>query len=157
METSPPPGTYILVYPRAAVQHHHYLAYTAVPCKKSSPKKEDQIVTNQMEPENRAWCAPSTDSILLNGFADDHSLNKGFRPDHEEEVSTMSELEGTLVNINSWMGENRLKMNNSKTEFLYVASRHQLQSVKSRRLVFVVKMSQEVTLFDCWVLGLTKT
>ena len=39
METSPPPGTYTLVYLRAAVQLHCYLAYTAAPCEKSSPKE----------------------------------------------------------------------------------------------------------------------
>ena len=135
MKTSPPPGTYTLVYPRAAVQLHCYLAYTAVPCKKSSLKKEDQTVINQMEPENREHGVHQVvDSTLLNGFADDHSLNKGFWPDHVEEVSMISELEGTLANINSWMGENRLKMNNSKTEFLYIASCHQLQKCEIKEI-----------------------
>ena len=98
--------------------------------------KEGGLDSNQSNGtrKQRAWCAPSIGSTLLNGFADDHSLNKGFRPDHEEEVSTISELEGTLANINSWMGENRLKMNNSKTEFLYVASHHQLQKCEIKEI-----------------------
>ena len=53
MKISPPLGTYTLVYLRAAVQLHRYLAYTAVPCKKSSLKKEEHTVINQMEPENK--------------------------------------------------------------------------------------------------------
>ena len=104
--------------------------------------------------KQRAWCAPSVDSTLLYGFADDHSLNKGFRPDHVEEVSTISELEGTLANINSWMGENWLKMNNSKTEFPYVASHHQLQKCKSKGISVCgenVPRSDFIRLLGAWI------
>ena len=104
--------------------------------------------------KQRAWCAPSIDSTLLNGFADDHSLNKGFRPNHVEEVSMISELEETLANINSWMGENCLKMNNSKTEFLYVASHHQLQKCKIKEISVCgenVPRSDFIKLLGAWI------
>ena len=46
----------------------------------------------------------------------------------------ISELEETLANINSWMGENHLKMNNSKTDFLYIALHHQLQKCEIKEI-----------------------
>ena len=104
--------------------------------------------------KQRAWCAPSVDSTLLNGFADDHSPKKGFRPNHVEEVSMISELEGTLAHINSWMGENHLKMNNSKTEFLYVASHHQLQKCKIKEIIVCgenVPRSDFIQLLGAWI------
>ena len=66
----------------------------------------------------------------------------------------MSELEGTLANINSWMGENRLKMNNSKTEFLYVASCHQLQKCKIKEISVCgenVPRSDFIRLLGAWI------
>ena len=104
--------------------------------------------------KQRAWCAPSIDSTFLNGFADDHSLNKGFRPDHVEEVSMISKLEGTLANINSWMGENCHKMNNSKTDFLYVASHHQLQKCEIKEISVCgenVPRSDFIQLLGAWI------
>ena len=91
---------------------------------------------------------------MLNGFADDHSLNKGFRLDHIAEVSMISELEGTLANINSWMGENCLKMNNSKIDFLYVASHHQLQKCKIKEISVCgenVPRSDFIRLLGAWI------
>ena len=91
---------------------------------------------------------------MLNSFADDHSLNKGFKPNHVEEVPTISDLEETLANINSWMGENRLKMNNSKTEFLYVASHHKLQKCKIKEISVCgenVPRSDFIGLLGAWI------
>ena len=119
------------------------------------PKEEgpDSYQSNETR-KQRAWCAPSLDSTLLNGFANDHSLDKGFKPNHVEEVSTFSEPEETLANINSWMEENRLKMNNSKTDFLYVASRHQLQKCEIREISVCgenVPRSDFIRLLGAWI------
>ena len=55
----------------------------------------------------------------LNGFTDDHSINKSFNPnDRDEELRTIELLESSLGNINYWMNLNRLQMNTSKTEFM---------------------------------------
>ena len=155
MKTSLPPGTYTLVYPRAAVQLPSLFGIYCSTLQEIIPK-EGGTDSNQSNGsrKQRAWCAPSIDLTLLNGFADDHSLNKGFRPDHGEEVSTISELEGTLANINSWMGENWLKMNNSKTEFIYVTSRHQLQKCDIKEISFCgenVPRSDFIRLLGAWI------
>ena len=55
----------------------------------------------------------------LNRFVNGHSVNKGFNPNWEEEqTSTKSLMESSLVNIKTWMHENCLTMNTSKTEFV---------------------------------------
>ena len=66
----------------------------------------------------------STDSIILNGFADDHSLSKAFCPDtNEAEANTNRISKHSLYEINLWMAVNCLKMNPTKTDFIYLGSR----------------------------------
>ena len=63
----------------------------------------------------------------LNGFADDHSVNKLFNPnDRKDELRTIESLKSSLENINSWMSLNRLQINTSKMEFMMIGSRKQL-------------------------------
>ena len=48
----------------------------------------------------------------LNGFAKNHSLNRGFDPnDPYEELTEKSDMKHCLDDISSWMSNNRLKMN----------------------------------------------
>ena len=56
--------------------------------------------------------------ITVNAFADDHSLQKEFILDLEEEIPTIKQLESNLVKVENWMSTNRLKLNPSKTEFV---------------------------------------
>ena len=68
-----------------------------------------------------------SEGMDLNGFADDHLINKSFNPnDRDEELRTIELLESSLGNINSWMNLNRLQMNTSKTEFMMIGSWKQL-------------------------------
>ena len=63
----------------------------------------------------------STDSIILNGFTDDHSLSKAFCPDtNEAEGNTIKILEHGLYDISHWMTMNRIKVNPTKTDFIYL-------------------------------------
>ena len=65
-----------------------------------------------------------SESMDLNGFADDHSVNKTINPnDRNDELRTIEWLEFSLGYINSWMSLNRLQMNISKTEFMMIGSR----------------------------------
>ena len=58
-----------------------------------------------------------SEGIDLNGFTEDHLVNKSFNPnDRNDELRTIELLESSLGNINSWMSLNRLQMNTSKTE-----------------------------------------
>ena len=77
------------------------------------------------------YCSPLQDvvpdNLQLSGFADDHSVRKAFKAGNtNEEISTISKLEGCLLSIKKWMDQTRLKMNPSKTEFIYFGNATQL-------------------------------
>ena len=60
--------------------------------------------------------------LELNGFVDDHSIHTTFKPsklDHKEELNTITTIESTMLDIKSWMDQVQLKLNESKTEFIY--------------------------------------
>ena len=60
--------------------------------------------------------------LPFSGFVDDHSVRKSFKPsilDHREELDTIKLIEKLMQDIKAWMDQVRLKMNDSKTEFLY--------------------------------------
>ena len=64
----------------------------------------------------------NTSQLELNGFADDHSVRSSFKPsklDHTNEHQTIAILEQSMQDIKVWMDQVCLKMNNSKTEFIY--------------------------------------
>ena len=67
-------------------------------------------------------------SVKLSGYADDHGLLRSFDAnDTEAEEINLAILEQTMCSIKHWMDQNKLKMNSSKTEFLYIGSKQQLQ------------------------------
>ena len=69
------------------------------------------------------------DNILLNGFADDHSSQDSFTPNRlnpNAESSCINRLEDKLRDIKQWMLQNRLKMNDQKTEFILFGNKPQL-------------------------------
>ena len=58
---------------------------------------------------------------------DDHSLSKAFCPDtNEAKENTIRILEHCLYDVNHWMAMDHLKMNPSKTDFMYLESRVQV-------------------------------
>ena len=66
--------------------------------------------------------------IDLHGFVDDHVLKSSFKASSRvTEKESVSSLESTLVNVKTWMDQNRLKMNDGKTEFIMFASKKQLE------------------------------
>ena len=64
--------------------------------------------------------------LTINGFADDHSIHKQFKPGNSQEQDTITILESSLEDVKSWKDAVRLKLNESKTEFIYFGSRQQL-------------------------------
>ena len=68
----------------------------------------------------------------ISGYADDHIVYTKFSsgsPNNED--SSIKQQEDCINNIRNWMCENRLKMNDSKTEFLLCGSRFQLAKCKT--------------------------
>ena len=74
-------------------------------------------------------------SLTLNGFADDHSIRNSFKPTvpktnsssvHTDEDDTITIMENSMLNIKSWMDAVKLKLNETKTEFIYFGGKHQL-------------------------------
>ena len=81
------------------------------------------------------YVIPGTNMINLNGYADDHSINKNFRADDRiEEISMIKFLEACVNDIKDWMDSNRLKMNATKTEFIMFSSKKQLQKCITEEL-----------------------
>ena len=78
--------------------------------------------------------------LTLNGLADDHSIRKSFRPTasinninpaHSEEDDTITIMQNSMLDIKSWMDAVKLKLNETKTEFIYFGGKQQL--AKTRR------------------------
>ena len=68
------------------------------------------------------------DDIDLYGFANDHVLKHSFRASSRvDKNENILSLESTLVKVKLWMDQNRLKMNDDKTEFIMFTSKRQLE------------------------------
>ena len=63
-------------------------------------------------------------SVELNGFADDHLLNKDFNTSVKSaELFTKQVMEHSVNEIDNWLHQNHLRMNSQKTEFIYFGSK----------------------------------
>ena len=66
--------------------------------------------------------------ITLNGFADDHSIRKSFKPSvSDAEADVINQLQIVLGGISNWMDNMRFKLNQDKTEFINFGYRAQVQ------------------------------
>ena len=63
----------------------------------------------------------------LCGYADDHGTYDSFKSGTPQEAQCVQSLSNCLVDIQTWMNENRLKMNTTKTEFICFGGIKQLQ------------------------------
>ena len=67
------------------------------------------------------------EEVCLNGFADNHSPKRSFKEDDRKaEHTTISILQNCLKDVKLWMDENRLQMNDGKTEFFIFGAKRQL-------------------------------
>lgn len=73
-------------------------------------------------------------AITVYGFADDHTANIRFKPTPAEEASAIQDLQNCAITINNWMNNNKLKMNNAKTEFIIFGSRSQLNKCNTKEI-----------------------
>ena len=64
-------------------------------------------------------------------YADDSQLYMSFKPDSKEcETRCVSAMETCIKAIRAWMIEDKMKLNDGKTEFLIIGSRQQLEKVR---------------------------
>ena len=95
------------------------------------------------------------DDVGLNGFADDHSLKRSFKADERKAKQTViSALQNCLMNVRTWMDENRLKMNDGKTEFIMFGAKKQLAKCKTTSIDVnktVVNNSEVVKYLGTWM------
>ena len=93
--------------------------------------------------------------IELGAFADDHNLRKTFipaLPDNEKEA--LKGMEMSLDNIIKWMNMNHLKINPTKTELMYIASRWQIRKCVENSIrvgADRVERSAQVKLLGAWL------
>jgi len=71
--------------------------------------------------------------VKVHLYADDSQLFLAFKPGIDEDVA-ISKLEECILHVRSWMAQNFLKLNDDKTEFLIIGSRHQLAKVKTKSI-----------------------
>ena len=85
------------------------------------------------------YCSPLhevvPEDLQLSRFADDHSVRKTFKASNRlDEENTKIRLQECLISIKKWMDKTRLKMNPSKTEFIYFGNTKQLQKCTSNSI-----------------------
>ena len=61
------------------------------------------------------------------------------------ESDTIAIMEQSMLKVKGWMGVVRLKLNESKTEFIYFASRQQCKNACLTKSISMVKPFKEVT------------
>ena len=67
--------------------------------------------------------------VSVHCYADDTQLYAAF--DLEEESVVLDKLEKCISALRIWMNENRLKLNDSKTEFMVLGTKHRLNKIKT--------------------------
>ena len=84
-------------------------------------------------------------SLQLNAYADDHSIRKSFNPDItlgptnntqtlNDETGTIAIIEDTMLKVKTLMDAVHLKLNESKTEFIYFGSRQLLRKYQHKTI-----------------------
>jgi hypothetical protein len=72
----------------------------------------------------------------IHGYADDHMLYVSFSADKvENEVAAVTAMEECLVTVKEWMIQNKLKMNDAKTELIVIGTRQQLSKTEIKSLM----------------------
>ena len=91
------------------------------------------------------------------GYADDTQLLHSFHPnDLENETGAFESIQNCVLDINKWMAAHKLKLNNSKTELMFLGTSAQLHKLQSTSIDLgdvTIKSVPEVrnlgVLFDC--------
>jgi hypothetical protein len=68
--------------------------------------------------------------VSVQCYADDTQLYVSFSPN--DEAAALARLEGCILDLRTWMNKNRLKLNDSKTEFIIFGTKSKLSKVKTK-------------------------
>ena len=64
------------------------------------------------------------------GYADDHQIYLSFKPvNQKSQEEALHAIQNCVNDVRKWMLVNKLKINDSKTEFLIIGSKHQLNKI----------------------------
>ena len=67
--------------------------------------------------------------LMYHFYADDSQLLKVIDPNFSDEhINAVISLQDNIMSVGKWMKSNKLKLNEDKTEFLVIGSRHQLKT-----------------------------
>ena len=95
------------------------------------------------------------ESLSINGYADDHAVDKNFDPNSREaELNTIITIEICMVDVKAWMDSTRLKLNESKTEFAYFGNQKQISKCTVHGLnvnSVVVKGTHIIKYLGAWM------
>ena len=70
-------------------------------------------------------------SIAASGYADDHQLSQPFDPSSEgAEVKAIASMESCIADVKDWMLRHKLKINDSKTEYILIGTKPMLSKVQ---------------------------
>ena len=83
------------------------------------------------------YTSPLTDiltkhNVSFHSYADDSQMYVSFCPSNVQcQDNAVSQMEKCISDVSSWMFSNKLKLNGSKTEFLIIGKKSQLDKVKN--------------------------
>ena len=73
--------------------------------------------------------------VKVGGYADDHQLYLAYNPnDDGSEADVLARLRACICDMRAWMLSHRLKINDTKTEFMLLGTSHQLAKVNIREI-----------------------
>ena len=105
------------------------------------------------------YCTPLEDvvhpGLKISGFVDDHSIRDSFKAsDRRAEQQTITNLQHCMLNIKQWMDQARLKMNPSKTEFIYFGFNRQLAKCSENEILVagdLILRSEVIRYLGVWM------
>ena len=84
--------------------------------------------------------------LHISSFADDHSIRKSFKANNWHQELEVKEQQGRcMLNIKQWMDQMRLKMNPSKTEYIYFGNIQQLKKCSEHQIDITQWLNSKTT------------
>ena len=76
------------------------------------------------------------DTIVINGFVDDHSIRQNFKAGDKTSKQVMkNDFETVFIHFKNWMNSMHLKLNPDKTECILFRSTKQLEKISTEPLI----------------------